>query len=76
MSEKFDIQINLNGWLIPFSIENKGSGIFKINFENLTLGFLKANNSNRWTYLQNSIAGEGLLNKRTTDKICQAIKYY
>jgi hypothetical protein len=75
MSTTFDIQIDLNGWLIPFQIERKGAGTFKVIFENLSLGFVLLNNSSQWIYLQKTMR-RGLLNKQTTDKICEAIKYY
>jgi hypothetical protein len=75
MGKRFDIQIDLNGWVIPFQIERKDSGIFKVLYDNLTLGFILLNNASKAMYLQPAMSHE-LLNKQTADKICEAIKYY
>jgi hypothetical protein len=75
MIAKFDIQVDLNGWLIPFHIERKGYGIFKVAYENITLGHLMVNDASKWIYLKN-IADRNLLNSYTADKISRAIVNY
>jgi len=75
MTGKFDIQIDLNGWLIPFHIENKGSGIFKVAYEKVTIGHLLLNESSKWMYLTD-INDVNLLNSYTADKISMAIINY
>jgi len=75
MSPKFDIQVNLNGWMIPFKIERKGYGIFKVAYENVSLGYLLLNESAKWLYLK-SVKGEELLNPYSTRKITEAIVNY
>lgn len=75
MSVKFDIQIDLNGWLIPFHIERRGKGIFKVAYEELTLGHLLLDECSKWTYMKNAMTGK-LLNAKTTAKITQAIVNY
>jgi len=75
MSAKFDIQIDLNGWLIPFHIERKGKGIFKVAYEELTLGYLLLDEYARWKYMK-SVFADKLLNSKTTAKITNAIINY
>ncbi|WP_158798530.1 hypothetical protein [Pedobacter sp. L105] len=75
MSAKFDIQIDLNGWLVPFHIERKGKGIFKIAYEELSLGHLLLDEYSRWIYKKSMNAGQ-LLNAGTTAKITKAIINY
>jgi len=75
MKAKFDIQIDLNGWVIPFHIEREGYGIFKVAYENIALGYLLLNNSAKWLYIKN-ISGGNLLNPRTRTKISKAILNY
>jgi hypothetical protein len=75
MIKKFDIRINLNGWFIPFGIETKGYGVFKVTYESTLLGHLLLNESSKWIYLNNVIPGN-LLNLYTADKISEAIVNY
>lgn len=75
MTGKFDIEINLNGWLIPIHVEQKGSGIFKVAYGGTTLGLVLQNQGSSWTYVQN-LFNNGLLNKLTADKIGTAIINY
>lgn len=75
MEERFDVEIDLNGWLIPIQVEQKGSGIFKVTYGNTSLGLLIQSETSKWTYVQN-LFSRGLLNKLTTDKISFAIRNY
>ncbi|SEB00180.1 hypothetical protein [Pedobacter hartonius] len=75
MIAKFNIQVNLNGWLIPFHIERKQSGIFKVFYENTILGHLLVNDYSKWVYL-NNVGNEKLLNPYTADRISKAIVNY
>ena len=75
MKAKFDIQVNLNGWMIPFHIERKGYGIFKVAYENMILGHLMLSECTKWLYIRN-VAVDDLLNVRTRNKISAAIINY
>lgn len=75
MEKRFDVEIDLNGWLIPIQVEQKGSGIFKVAYGNTSLGLLIQSETSKWTYVQN-LFSRGLLNKLTTDKISVAIRNY
>ncbi|CAM4107855.1 hypothetical protein SAMN06265348_103366 [Pedobacter westerhofensis] len=75
MIGKFDIQVNLNGWLIPFHVESKGEGIFKVAYESVNIGHLLVNDTSKWMYLTD-ISDEKLLNSYTADKISKAIINY
>jgi len=75
MRAEFDIQVNLNGWLVPIHVQKKGSGVFKVAYENTTLGYLMQNNDSRWQYLHN-VFSSSLLNAQTTAIIGKAIRTY
>lgn len=75
MKAKFDIQINLNGWVIPFHIERQGYGIFKVAYKNLALGHMLLTERAKWFYIKN-ITGESLLNLPTRIAISKAIINY
>lgn len=75
MEERFDVEIDLNGWLIPIHVEQKGTGIFKVAYGNTSLGILLQSETSKWSYVQN-LFSKGLLNKITTDKISFAIRNY
>jgi hypothetical protein len=75
MIGKFDIQVNLNGWVIPFHIESQGEGVFKVIYDKLTLGHLLVNDTSKWIYL-NNIAEDKLLNPYSAAMISQAITNY
>lgn len=75
MSEKFDIEVDLNGWLVPMHVEQKGKDVFKVAYEDVTLGYLVHKEPSKWKYIHN-IFTEGLLNARTAAMIGQAIKAY
>jgi hypothetical protein len=75
MRGKFDIEVDLNGWLVPMHVEQKGRGIFKVAYEDTILGYLVQNERSRWNYIHN-IFSEGLLNPQTTERISNAIINY
>jgi hypothetical protein len=75
MTGKFDIEINMNGWLVPMHIEQKGEGVFKVAYEDITLGYLLQNERSRWQYVDNIFNGS-LLNAQTTAMIGKAIINY
>jgi len=75
MTGQFDIEIDLNGWLIPIHVEQKGEGIFKVAYGRTTLGILLKNQGSNWSYAQNLLS-KGLLNKVTSEKISRAITNY
>jgi len=75
MAGKFDITIDLNGWLVPMHVEKKGGGVFKVAYEDMILGYLVQNDCSRWNYVHN-VFSEGLLNAQTADRIRQAIINY
>jgi hypothetical protein len=72
MTAKFNIEIDLNGWLVPICVEGKGSGIFKVAYGDVTLGLLVQNESSNWMYTQD-LFSTGCLNELTSKKISQAI---
>lgn len=75
MTGKFDVEIDLNGWLVPIHVEQKDRGIFKVAYGNTSLGILVQSDASKWTYVQNPVSS-GLLNKVTTEKISEAIRNY
>jgi hypothetical protein len=72
MTAKFNIEIDLNGWLVPICVEGKGSGIYKVAYGDVTLGMLVQNESPQWLYTQD-LFSVGCLNALTSEKISQAI---
>jgi hypothetical protein len=72
MTAQFNIEIDLNGWLVPIRVEGKGSGIFKVAYGDTTLGLLVQNESSHWLYTQD-LFSTGCLNALTSEKISQAI---
>lgn len=75
MRAKFDIQIDLNGWVIPFHIERRGNRIFKIAYGNTALGHLLLNENSKWDYFA-AYSGSKLMNLCTRNKIGKAIINY
>ncbi len=61
--------------MIPFHIERKGYGIFKIAYENTSLGYLMLTEKMQWLYIRNVATGD-LLNPPTRTKISEAIINY
>lgn len=74
MTAKFNIQITLNGWVIPFDIERHGKGVFKVAYRNAVLGHLLLTEKAKWYYINYS--SQNLLNKITRTKITEAIVNY
>jgi hypothetical protein len=72
MTGKFEIKVDLNGWLVPMLVEKKGSGVFKVAYEDMTLGYLVENEGSRWNYVHN-VFNEELLNAQTAERIKNAI---
>ena len=75
MIGKFDIQVDLNGWVIPFHIESQGEGVFKVIYDKLTVGHLLVNDTSKWIYL-NPVTDNNLLNSYSAARISQAITNY
>jgi|GEM_PF-2093638 len=72
MTGKFDIEVDLNGWLVPMHIEQKGQGIFKVVYEDTILGYLQQHERFRWSTITDMFS-PGLLNQQTTEMIGKAI---
>lgn len=75
MSAEFNIQVDLNGWIVPFRIEEKGQGIFKIAYHSLLIGHVLLNEAKKCIYISN-VGESPLLNAYTAEKIGEAIIKY
>lgn len=75
MTGEFDIEVNLNGWLVPMHVQRKGLGVFKVAYEDTTLGYLLRSETSRWQYIHN-VLSRSLLNAQTTAMIGKAIINY
>jgi len=72
MTRQFDIEVDLNGWLVPMHIEQKGKGVFKVVYEDTILGYLQQHGLFKWSALTDLVT-PSLLNQQTTEKIGKAI---